>query len=478
MILDSSENGHDMEETRSEQDVMAERGVRVAEALYLASRSAGLYPPGHQFVEAAVRELLDRLNTAFQGAQSIALVFTETGVVCENMPLYETRAYASDLIATFHKRDVSAVTFQRGVTAEGLGVFIQLLAGRGEEPEGWIGDALAARHVEGIRLTPLTSEKAGGRELTDQEARDRAKVVFTSAVNVVRQTMEEGRYGRISDFRPVQQTVREIVDTLEMNQAALLGLTVIKNYDQYLFTHSVNVCILTVCLVRTLELPQAQLHHVGTAALLHDIGMTQVPVEVQRRPGPLGPEQWTHIRRHPIEGARILSNTEGAPKLSVIVTYEHHIHYNRSGYPTLVRDRMPNPISLAVGITNYFDAITSVRPYRPALLPDEAVAEMLRGSGTDFHPAMLDRFVKLLGVFPPGTMVRLDTGEFAVVLKNNPREPLRPQVRIVVAPDGTRLDSPLDVDLAEKDERTGEYLRSALYLVDPALHRLNVAEVW
>lgn len=478
MTLDSSENGYATKETRSEQDVTAERAVRVAEALYLASRSASLYPPGHQFAASAVQELLDRLNKAFEAVPSIALVFTETGLVCEDMPLYETRAYASDLIKAFHERDVSAVTFSRGVTAEGLGVFIQLLAGKWEQPEGWIGDALAMQHVEGIHLTPLTAEKARGKELTDQEARDRAKVVFTSAIDVVRRTMEEGRYGRISDFRPVQQTVREIVDTLEMNQAALLGLTVIKNYDQYLFTHSVNVCILTVCLVRALELPEAQLHHVGTAALLHDIGMTQVPAEVQARPGPLGPEQWTYIRRHPIEGARILSNTEGAPKLSVIVTYEHHIHYNRSGYPTLVRDRMPNPISLAVGITNYFDAMTSIRPYRPALLPDEAVAEMLRGSGTDFHPAMLDRFVKLLGVFPPGTMVRLDTGEFAVVLKNNPQDPLRPHVRIVVAPDGTRLDSPVDVDLSEKDERTGEYLRSALHLVDPALHRLNVQEVW
>ena len=478
MDIDPLAEANEQDETPSEREVVAEHGVRVAEALYLACRSAGLYPPGHQFVASAVAEISARLNAALQMVPSLSLVFTETGVVCENLPLYETRAYAPELVRNFHERDVSAVTFERGVSPDGLGTLTRLVAGRGVEISGWIGDTLAAEGADHIRLTPRTAEQRDGSELTDQEARDRAKVVFASAVNVVRETMEEARYGRISNFAPVQQTVREIVDTLEMNQAALLGLTVIKDYDQYLFTHSVNVCVLTVCLAQTLKLPLGQLHHVGTAGLLHDIGMTMVPAEIDRRPGPLGPQQWEHVRKHPIDGARILSNTEGAPKLAIIVAYEHHIHYDRSGYPSLVRDRMPNPISLGVGLTDYFDAVTAVRPYRGALLPDEAVTEMLRQSGSEFHPTMLDRFVGLLGVFPPGTVVRLDTEEFAVVLKNNPKDALRPQVRIVVDPGGSRLESPLDVDLSDKDETTGEYLRSALYVADPTLHQLNVAEVW
>jgi HD-GYP domain-containing protein (c-di-GMP phosphodiesterase class II) len=465
-------------EPRSEQELIAERGVRVAEGLYLACRSAGLYPPGHQFVAAAVAELVTRLNAALEAVPSLSLVFTETGVVCENLPLYETRAYATELVRSFHGRDISAITFLPGPTQQEVETLVRLVAGRGVELTRWVGDELAAQGVQRIRLTPRTAEKGSGRELTDQEARDQAKVVFTSAINVVRETMEQARYGRIRDFAPVQRTVREIVSTLQMNQAALLGLTAIKNYDQYVFTHSVNVCVLTVCLVQTLKLPAAQLHHIGTAALLHDIGMTMVPADVHRRPGPLSPDDWRHVQKHPIDGARILSNTEGAPKLAVVVAYEHHIHYNRSGYPRLVRDRMPNPISLAVGITNYFDAITAVRPYRRALLPDEAVTEMLRARGADFQPAMLDRFVALLGVFPPGTVVRLDTGEFAVVLKNNPQDALRPQVRIAVDPQGKRLETPVDVDLSEKDERTGEYLRSALYVADPTLHRLNVEDIW
>jgi HD-GYP domain-containing protein (c-di-GMP phosphodiesterase class II) len=171
----------------------------------------------------------------------------------------------------------------------------------------------------------------------------------------------------------------------------------IKRHDEYTFQHSLNICILALALGMAMGLDRPRLHELGLAAFLHDVGKAWVPLEVLRKPGPLGEDEFALIQRHPVSGAVYLDQQPGVPPAAAVVAFQHHLRHDQSGYPKLRWPHSPNAYSLVVGIADAYDALTSERPYRRTLGPEEALTLMLDTPPGQFEPRMLDLFAEMLG---------------------------------------------------------------------------------
>jgi putative nucleotidyltransferase with HDIG domain len=228
-----------------------------------------------------------------------------------------------------------------------------------------------------------------------------------------------------------------------------------RNYDNYTFTHMVNVSILTMGQARALGIEGRLLREFGLSALMHDIGKVRTPQEILNKPDKLTDDEFEVMRRHTVEGAEILRRTPEMPILAPVVAFEHHLRNDGTGYPFGVKRPTLNLGTMLCGIADVYDAMRSQRAYQQAFPTDRILAVLKRNDGTQFDQNLVRRFVQLLGIYPPGNLVRLTSGEIAVVTQVHAPDPHRPRVRIVINKQGTRLDLPYDRNLWETG-RDGE----------------------
>jgi len=191
------------------------------------------------------------------------------------------------------------------------------------------------------------------------------------------------------------------------------------------------------------------------AALMHDIGKVKTPLEVLNKPDKLTDAEFTIMKRHVIDGAEILRRTPEMPTLAPVIAFEHHLRTDGNGYPPVTRPSL-NLGTMICGIADVYDAMRSQRVYQKASPTDRILEVLKRNDGAQFDKHLVRRFVQLLGIYPAGNLVRLDTGEIAVVLKVHAGDPYRPQVRVIVDRQNTRLDLTFDVNLWENDAKDGK----------------------
>jgi HD-GYP domain-containing protein (c-di-GMP phosphodiesterase class II) len=224
---------------------------------------------------------------------------------------------------------------------------------------------------------------------------------------------------------------------------------------------------LSLALGISISLRRELLERLGIGGFLHDIGKVLIPDSILSKPGKLSREELAVIQQHPISGARILRNAPEMPENAAIVAFEHHINYDLSGYPSLVRRRPLSVYSMTVRIADYYDAMTALRPYRKPMMPADVLKSMPALSGRDFEPRLLSQFVKVLGTYPVGSLVRLDTNELAIVYSVNSEDPERPIVKLIAANKDRRLIPGEVVDLREKSPGTEQYQRSVVQVLNP-----------
>jgi len=230
---------------------------------------------------------------------------------------------------------------------------------------------------------------------------------------------------------------------LGKSAAPSLMLATLRNYDETTFYHSVNVCLLTLSLGRTLSFDNDSLRYLGTAALLHDLGRVLLGEIALTKKGSLSSEDWAQVRLHPQEGAQaILAAAGPGHEIAAAVALEHHSRVDGEGYPDL-GGRTPHLFSRLVAVTDAYDAITSRRPHRPARTPQEAMQILADGAGTAFDPDSVAAFVQMMGEYPPGSLLRIGTGEVVMVTGNGPSG----SALIVSDPAGRRLEDPEPVEL-------------------------------
>jgi len=260
---------------------------------------------------------------------------------------------------------------------------------------------------------------------------------FRLSGKIVLSARQSGR----PDLRHAKRLVQPVVDNIMKNEYSIVGLTALKDHDEYTYAHCVNVSVLSIGIGQTLGLPRQVLADLGVAALLHDVGKIAVPGDVLRKPGKLTPDEWGVVRRHPIEGVRMMTRMPGITSLTLDtmrVCLEHHMNFDRTGYPEVAGDWGQSPLARIVAVADCFDAITAHRAYhaRPRSA-FEGLQYMLGPARVSFDPAALWGLVRTVGLYPAGTVVETDSHHVVLVLGPNPQDVVRPHVRVLVRPDGT-----------------------------------------
>jgi putative nucleotidyltransferase with HDIG domain len=252
------------------------------------------------------------------------------------------------------------------------------------------------------------------------------------------------------DIAAIQPTIQTIVAEIIQNRNTMIHLTDIRLYDDYTFAHSVNVCALATMIAVTLDYSPNRLEELALGALLHDIGKTLIPLDVLNKPGKLTDEEFEIMRSHSEAGFELLRKS--CAEMSVVpmhVAYQHQEKFDGNGYPRGLREHEIHEYARIVAIADVYDALTSDRPYRKAMLPHQAYEILLASSGTHFDGDILKSFLNHIAVYPVGCTVQLNTGEFGVVVHVPQGLPFKPVVSLIADRDKQRLEPGTVLDLVQ-----------------------------
>lgn len=454
----------------------AEEVRRILLQLHAIVKNSRLYPQEHPRLRESSFRLFSILQRQLDKQENIVLRFIENQVVFHTTPLYEVSGALSGFVQTCLNRRFQGITFSKGLRMEELTEFVRSMTIPAEElrDRGGMQEELLSHGVSHIAVESLADEED---EFSDDEERKLARQVYTRTVSEVKMALENVRMGQaITNVEGIREVVSDMMASLLRKKSALLGLTSIKNYDEYTFYHSVNVGILSLGLGSYLSLRKDMLEGLAVGGLLHDIGKIAIPERVLNKPGKLSNHEWAIMRGHPVDGARILRKTPGISDCAPVVAFEHHIKYDLSGYPNLIKRRPLSSYSLVAGIADCYDAMTTLRPYQKPRTPAEALKIMLELIGRDFEPRLMNRFVEMIGVYPVGSFVRLDSNEFAVVYYANPEDSERPKVKVIIDSEGNQVEPAKIVELKDKDPKTGRYQRSIVQVLNPISKGVNIAD--
>jgi len=356
---------------------------------------------------------------------------------------------------------VERIVFDRGVDATELTRLVQVLASADATQLASLTDL---RHIRVGRLqVERRVEAPAGDIATFQQ-------LYSDAVSVAGRLWDGAQAEGETDPTAAHGIVDSLAQAVAQNRTALLALTALKNYDNYTFTHMVNVSILTMGQARGLSIDGALLREFGLAALMHDIGKVKTPTEILNKPDKLDPDEFEIMKRHTVNGAEILRCTPEMPALTSIVAFEHHLRLDGTGYPNGVRRGQLNLATMLCGVADVYDAMRSKRHYQQAFPTDRILAVLQQNDGKQFDQNLIRRFAQLVGIYPVGNLVRLSSNEIAVVLKTHAADPYRPRVRVLRKADGADLDRPYDVNLWENTEEPPISIQAPL---DPALYGIN-----
>jgi putative nucleotidyltransferase with HDIG domain len=444
--------------------------------LQAAAKSAGLYPPTHPTAAQFVTRIFKDLEVIHKEMDVLVVGVVDHVLVALDLPFTGSEPVAMAFAARLEERGIGNIEFHRGSRPEDVSQCVQVLAMAPEafKKIGPVEQVLAAKGVTRVRL----SHKPPTTEVTEDEetAFQRSLAIYRDAVDSARRILTDARLGKIPSLAEARTSVAGLVDGTLQHQKVMLALTTIKSYDEYLFNHSVNVGVLSIALGQSLGLDMDTLREVALGAFLHDIGKVHWPESIYQKPRGLTDEEWALVQRHPPDGAEIVSKMGAIGPAALEVILEHHLRYDRKGYPKMDGGKEQGFFGTIAQVADTYDAITTARVYQNAFEPTRAMARMQSLAGTVFDPKLLDAFIRLVGIYPVGTLVRVSSGELAVVMKPNPTDSSRPVVRVLFDQTGRRVDPALDVDTAERDPVNGQFRRAIIMAVDPASKNFDVAK--
>lgn len=282
-----------------------------------------------------------------------------------------------------------------------------------------------------------------------EEELPEARRVYQAAKTIVQNAMQDTRLGRAINVDAVNTVVSEMTDSVLRNPDALSSLSRLKRFDEYTFYHSVNTSLLAMSLGRSLGFDRSMLHLAGVGTLLHDIGKMKIPLEVLNKPGRFEPHEMEIMKQHVLRGVEVLANTTGLGESYVQPALEHHERVNGGGYPHKRAKQDISQYGLITAIVDIYDAMTSDRCYHKGQ-PAHQALQLLYRLSLEGHldSTLVQRFIQVVGVYPVGSVVELNTGETAIVKQVNHHAPLLPVVVIVKGAGNTLLLRPQEYDLS------------------------------
>ena len=456
-------------------------------SFYAALRSLKLYPLENTTVQKALDDLLASGQQLLGDEDDVEIrasgdfLFVNDTRLRLELDNYASFSQVLGLLRTF---EVGTLRIVRGVERREwqalLSVFLSLgtrdaAGSRFEE----LMTRLQRADIRHLQLEPLTAVE---EQEDSAEAREVAKRTYAQGVAVTKDVVNSVRMGRTANLKKVKRAVQLVVDQVLNNETSIVGLTTIRDYDEYTFTHSVNVCIFSVALGKKLGFGKLQLYDLGLAALLHDIGKARISLDILNKTTGLDEAEWKVMTRHPWFGTLTLFSSrryEETPYRAILVAHEHHMKTDLTGYPRAIRPRTLGLYSRLVAVADGFDAATTRRSYQTVpIQPDAVLKEMWENPQRGYDRVLVKALINLIGIYPIGTCVILDTLEVAIVAGPNPDPTVlnRPIVRIAIDTNGAVLPPPGDLADLSDGNGQGGYARSIVKVTDPARYGLVVGD--
>jgi HD-GYP domain-containing protein (c-di-GMP phosphodiesterase class II) len=406
-------------------------------ALSSATQTYGLYPVGHPDRRTHVAGLVaatDKLR-GVSGAVPIMFRSRHRFYLSRTMLAWESLTLLR-LASAFEGAGIESFELPRTVGEPELDALVRVLIG-----EPYTQD----------ELTHLAINDSGGAVPTAEDV-EMTELLSSYAMGLefLRGTASRLLAGQPGDMEETRRITEHFAAQVVADPAQALLLTTVKSHDEYTYHHMINVCVLSLALGNAIGLGPEQMINLGIGALLHDVGKVKVPRQILQQAGPLDEEQWRIVQHHPVDGTGlILQTSRDLYHPAATVVLEHHAAYDASGYPTLRGRRQPTLLSRIVSVADCFDAVTSARPYRQPEERRQALGLLQAGAGKGFDPRVVRAFVRLMGLYPIGTLAELSTGETGVVIRNHERLLARPTLKMILDADGSSCE-PEERDLSER----------------------------
>jgi HD-GYP domain-containing protein (c-di-GMP phosphodiesterase class II) len=440
-------------------------------------RTAQLHDTNNIAVVSAVDKLVSIVNTFIRYENVVDLeIRGEFFYINETRVRYPLEHILNFdfLIREFKLRDLGGIRFSDKALADDITSFINVFnaTSASGSPFDVISDKMSGiRNMLVRRLKHIVEEE-------NYDIRKMVKKNYFNAVSLTKGVMNKIKSGEKENLRKSKRVVETMVDHILEEEQLLIGMTSIKDYDDYTYHHSVNVSILAIALGQRLGLNRKMLTELGMSALFHDFGKIYVPYEVLNKPTSFTDSDWKVMRKHPAWGVRTLLSLRKIDPSSIrasIVAFEHHMNTDHSGYPRLRKNTPLDLFSRIVMLADQYDAMTSARVYaRTPMAPDKALSIMMERSDHQIDRLLFKIFVNMVGVYPIGTFIMLNSNELGLVYETNNQFATRPRVMLITDNKGNSIQGKV-IDLTDKDPQ-GEYLRTIVKTLDPNKYGINLAE--
>jgi putative nucleotidyltransferase with HDIG domain len=424
-----------------------------------ACQGLKLYPAQHPNLQRQVADWQSCLQSMLLNQQSVILGIHQQTLFCDDYLFVDNLPAAESLMEIFEDRGIGKVIFLPGINARELSDFLVLLsAGKGNSEA-----FLQAVSQAGLKYIAVDLA-------SDEESESGARKVYQQAITVTESIFNDVRIGKIPRSDKAVETVRALVATTLSEPHALLALSLIKDYDDYTFRHSVNVSVIALAVGRACGLGEADLRVLGLGALLHDLGKLRIEIAIINKPGRLTTEEFARIKQHPEEGAEILREMEHVPEMAVQIALGHHLRFDSKGYPESAHGQVMPDLVHMVAIADAYDAMTTLRPYQQPMTPRTAIQRLLEQSGSGYHPELLEKFADNIGPYPVGSVVRLSSNQIGLVVKAGLDDFDGVRLKILFDDNGQALSSPESLNLH------GDEARRIVAEVDPTSKGIQVAD--
>jgi len=405
-------------------------------------QSVKMYGQAHPMFQKSLDKAYAALEEAFEERQEIVIGIIGDELAWEKEIFFDLGKLLKQAILYLKERNIQRLLFRRGLSKDELGKFIGIINGPKEDFKTDPQQLLVFAGIKNINIGKLkVSDKQN-----DAQADPGLLNLYDFSADKVTQALSSVLNLEKIDPRALKFSLNNIIDNLSMQHQELLKLATIKRYDVEAYVHMLNVAIFAMYFSSRLGFEKNEVLDIGVAALFHDIGKMYISRKTLHKPDKLSDQEFDRIKSHTILGAEFMFKyIDSLGILPVVVSFEHHLKYDSSGYPRIPLLRKQHIVSRIVSICDVYDALSQRRGYKQDYSPDVVYNIMNKDKGSAFDPALLDKFFQFMGFWPIGSVVALNDGSIALVREENESDIRRPKVEIVWPVDKKRL-----VDLLEE----------------------------